>query len=76
MVWAVILLEILTNGLTLVGVQSYLLSVAAGVVLVAAITIQLVVSGRGDHRQGAALARLLNLTGKAEAREVTEAFSS
>jgi ribose transport system permease protein len=75
--WAVLLLEMLTNGLTLVGVQSYLQSVAAGAVLIAAITIQLFVSGGADQVRGAAFARLLNLTIRPpEAAEVTDSVSS
>jgi ribose/xylose/arabinose/galactoside ABC-type transport system permease subunit len=38
--FAVILLTVLTNGLTLVGVESYVQSIVSGIVLVAAISLQ------------------------------------
>jgi ribose/xylose/arabinose/galactoside ABC-type transport system permease subunit len=44
--FAVVLLTVLTNGLTLVGIESYARSVVSGVVLVAAIALQRVVLAR------------------------------
>jgi ribose transport system permease protein len=69
---AVILLEVLTNGLTLVGVQSYLQQVVAGAVLIGAISIQRLFSRRDPANETGGRTRLLNVAGSAEPRDVTD----
>jgi len=71
---AVILLQVLTNGLTLLGVQTYLQSIVAGVVLIFAIAVQHFVRQRIERRR-LERSRALGDIVQVDQREVTDVLT-